>query len=1108
MAHTNGALFAFPRARILQYVPQAPSNARRSGYSPCPRPFDGLINPGAKGVDLSQTAILKDVSGALQICAVPDPARGPAWETLLILLDPELGAGPGSQGQQERMILPWKLIDRSSERQGDRELFEGLGAGTHGRDGGSLWFHLDPLNVGGQGIICEIWLIGAPAPLVTSLRTLLITYPSAQPPLPPWLNPQITWPWRDNYLSIQPMRPPQDPLFASAPTMVESAAKPDDSSGLTQAELLANAGSSPRVLANITSVNTTVDTTIRLGVADAQFPIAQNLQTKSTPTIGRIRPALPPKPDSLKSPPLSPTTPSVRSGVLRSLDAMEDPNAMADRSNTETDERQLSEASSESSESRHDVQQTESIDLSPYESPSLAEPVDVPSPAVSRSTQSQAADDSIEQLTAVDPPLESRMTFPHEAKFQEAITSAEDARPASVLKNLPRRRPRPPGSAGASAATAEQATLRADYRNSLVAIDNETGTVIGVLARDVYLGQDAPPDCLAGSALPQQEAKAIRPVSKYVDEGRVQSRPPSVLREETFAPPPVPTKEDWSQSTRDSMADAQFFSAVEGETENETETETETQAGARGTYEHVKHGEVTRPDLLRDAHRMRSGEQNEEDYESDASGSTIGGPAVRVWRKARGLPRAEGRRKRREESEASDRTSKAVTAISGYEGDADVELHEEAEQDLDVALEALDGDTEQGEPTPMPSRFSEPTRRPLSRLDPLSAPSISKLDAEEEAEESTQDASEQVHLIAPESGTVKLQRKQLALHGHLPRALMRTEKVWEVEDEVWKDALETGSLPVQGHYTHLAAHGTSDASEEQQATREVAAANSAGAMDGVLQGGTVLIQFLAGSKVGASLVPHVPSAGLSDVTNILQLPSDEEAPLRKGAMAYIPVLPKHFLWWLGITPDDASTTRTKPINKPNALSDETSPSVQELSRTLYKTGTLDEGLAKTLLSGVTDGMYSAWEGVSKGAGWVLGSTFGWSSSPSHSSSSASAADRNPLGPIRIFGSTEQSSESEQEQEELDLRADEDAKEEEYEWAVPDFDPLSLEGTPRPIYRRKKAMPSPFGGFGIRESDDSQQQQPRSSKDKFTVLHFDSNGFGRRTIVDAHGLPSF
>ncbi|CEH12272.1 hypothetical protein CBOM_00272 [Ceraceosorus bombacis] len=1029
MAHTNGALFAFPRARILQYVPQAPSNARRSGYSPCPRPFDGLINPGAKGVDLSQTAILKDVSGALQICAVPDPARGPAWETLLILLDPELEAGSGTQGQQERMILPWKLIDRASERQGDRELFEGLGAGTHGRDGGSLWFHLDPLGLGGQGIICEIWLIG----------------------------PQITWPWRDNYLSVRPMQPPQDPLFASASTMVESAAKPDDSSASTQAELLANASSSPRPLANITNVNTTVDTTVGLEVADSQLKTAEDLQTKSTPTIGRIRPTLPPKPDSLKSPPLSPTTPSsVRSAALRSLDAKEDPSAMADRPNTETDQRQLSEASSESSESRHDVQRKESIDLTTCERPSQAQLVDVPSPAVSRSTQSQTADDSIEQLAAVEPPLESRMTLPHESESQGAITPAEDARPASVLKNLPRRRPRPPGSAGASAATVEQAAVRADYRNSLVAIDNETGTIIGVLARDVYLGQDALPDSLAGSALPQQEGKAIRPASKYVDEGRVESRPPSVLREETFAPPPVPTKEDWSQ----------------------------------------------------DAQRVRDGEQNEEDYESDASGSTIGGPAMRVWRKARGLPRAEGRRKRREASEASDRTSKAVTAISGYEGDADVELHEEAEQDLDVELEALDGDTEQGEPTPMPSRFSEPTRRPLSRLDPLSAPSIPKFDAQEEPEESTQDVSEQVHLIAPESGTVKLQRKQLALHGHLPRALMRTEKVWEVEDEVWKDALETGSLPVQGHYTHLAAHGTSDASEEQQATREVAAMSSAGAMEGVLQGGTVLIQFLAGSKVGASLVSHVPGAGLSDVTNMLQLPSDEEAPLRKGAMAYIPVLPKHFLWWLGITPDDASTARNKSINKPNALRDETSPSVQELSRTLYRTGTLDEGLARTLLNGVTDGMYSAWEGVSKGAGWVLGSTFGWSSSSSHPSSSASAADRNPLGPIRIFGSTEQCSESEQEQEELDLRADEDAKEEEYEWAVPDFDPLSLEGTPRPVYRRKKAMPSPFGGFGIRESDDSQQQQPRSNKDKFTVLHFDSNGFGRRTIVDAHGVPSF
>jgi hypothetical protein len=101
------------------------------------------------------------------------------------------------------------------------------------------------------------------------------------------------------------------------------------------------------------------------------------------------------------------------------------------------------------------------------------------------------------------------------------------------------------------------------YRNSLIAVDNETGDIVGVLAENVQLGgnqeasssdeeqeattpdQDDGPEWVMADGS-RARSSIIRPASRYVDLDDERVRPPSraasVLREDTFAPPPIPSK--------------------------------------------------------------------------------------------------------------------------------------------------------------------------------------------------------------------------------------------------------------------------------------------------------------------------------------------------------------------------------------------------------------------------------------------------------------------------------------------------------------------------------------------------------------------------------------
>ena len=94
--------------------------------------------------------------------------------------------------------------------------------------------------------------------------------------------------------------------------------------------------------------------------------------------------------------------------------------------------------------------------------------------------------------------------------------------------------------------------------------------------------------------------------------------------------------------------------------------------------------------------------------------------------------------------------------------------------------------------------------------------------------------------------------------------------------------------------------------------------------------------------------------------------------------------------------------------------------------------------------------------------------------------------------------------------------------EEWEYAIPDFDPNSLASTPRPVYRRKRPVPSAMNGFNIsapaRKGAEVSAPQPAAAKtvstaqaaptdeERYSILHIDSLGVGRRAFLRGH--PEF
>lgn len=563
------------------------------------------------------------------------------------------------------------------------------------------------------------------------------------------------------------------------------------------------------------------------------------------------------------------------------------------------------------------------------------------------------------------------------------------------------------------------------FRHSLVMLDNLTGDVVGVLAENVNLSVPSSPS--VASATPSAPAAPPRPVaacsapppppppkepkvlpveraaSIYIDSlaRRPSSRPGSILGADTFAPPPVIGKDDLAPTSRESGTSV-FFSAAESAA-SESDAESEAEAGFAKL--HLDGAETTRPDLLRD-------ERREASAASDVSGSTVGGPAARLWRKARGK---------------KTKPDKAVPVQS---------LAAVARRELQV------------------SEASVRTSRAETAAEELctSAPASSD-----------EDAAPELLLDRPTST--------------MPRRTT-TSHIRGAEDAVWRAAFETESLPLDAPYTHLAASfGTtkqpkrepaeegmemlsaSEAASRQRETRELQPA---------MRGGTVLLEFLAGSRIGATLLPDFTTPSESGAA-----PAKEEGTLREGVMAYVPVLPAHFLWWLGISPSaggDAPTAPAASAAEPSAALS----SLAALSPDVWRLLSLPSSLSDTVITSAT----SAWTGLSSYL------SLAWGSLPALSPSGASDTDSNgPLTPSDVDADAV----------EVDTEA--------WEWQVPAFRPDSLDSTPRPVYRRKRPLPSAAGGFAVREASlDAQQREQR-----YSIVHYDGDGIGRRAVVGVAGV---
>lgn len=1014
-------LFAHPAARLIKHIPplDAPhinASLRRD-----------LLGAGTtRGTEQSLGVVLADHQGPLQVCSVPDPSM-PGLATLVLVVDAQ--EQNSVFGAQRRAVVPFRLFEQTPLEGAPglpgRRVYEGLGAGKHGVDGGSLWFVEDEREEGamdrlrwsnlgrGNRAVWTIWLMGAPAPVVAVLGELLEVHPRPITKLPPML--EDSFPWRDTYIAL-----PQSQLIIHQQQQ--------------QGE-------------EVDSANTSAESDEAIIVAAAAAP---------APTARRnAPPAMPPKPAAL------------RSGTLTSP-------------NTSIEAHQLAS-------------------IAPFTPSSI----DAPAAA------------------AAVPKL-------------------------GTLRNAPRTRTQRSSASSGSAATP-------DYRHSLVAVDHETGQILGILAQDVRLEQDqqeeeeggGPPGSSAseeelvtpldgaplgllstntevekemesGSATPKQ-ASIRRAVGVYYDSvaRREASRASSVLPLDTFAPPPVPDKgtllslppnvnvKKEGETVRDSMASAAFFSAAESGDEEDLLAPPEQEEEEGWARVHARHTSSHRPDLLRDVAK------EDEDARSDVSGSTVGGPAVRLWRKARGLPKIKpgGAAKQMEEvprrrdgsgqrSEDSVRTSRAETAMEELESDAEEE--EEAE---------------------------EITRR-FSVLDPLRSASQEAEDNEEEQDNtimatSSVEADESQDALAHMRTSTSASGIAVKLHGHRSRALMGSSEVRSREDQLWRDAFDTEALPIDAPYTHLTTPPATAANEPgaamertmgnatkiseegmemqtkgERATSPDSSSSSAAAAprtNAALQGGTVLIEFLQGSRIGASILSGPAASLLAATDGVASPPSLEVAPLRKGAMAYIPVLPSHFLWWLGIGEEEARPTvaaaaesdATAKKQLPNVASSSLTQVGPDLSAVLSRSGAVEA------LTSVTSSFSSALSGLASSAGWLFGGG-AWSST-----TSSSSADEGEAGLISD--------------------ADRDADAAEWEWAVPDFHPDSLASTPRPIYRRRRPVPSPTAGFAVRQISESEDPaklmaQPGARElvgskgmngtQRYSIIHYDAQGVGRRAFLSA------
>ncbi|KAK0556190.1 hypothetical protein OC844_005920 [Tilletia horrida] len=1069
------------------------------------------------------TPPLHHIHGPMQLVAVtPAP---PMLPTLVLSLpaftlpfrtfDPQAATALGASGIHDA--------------EPPRPAYVGFGAGSHGLDGPAIWFkeHITEegawarKSLGQPAAVWTLYLLGAPAPLANHLRAILAGWPRNMPSaLPRWLSDPAMygWPWKDKFLQMPLPLPLPLPVAPEAAEPVPAPVPP------TVAPLL-----NPRPLPT-----PPIDMAVRSPPVPPSVPAKpSNLRALPAPGVPDVQPLTPPA---------------------------EEPVVLANVESTSTP----------------------------------AEPV----PALSQ-TAVPAAASEVKSSPPRRPVSSSGRGVPRSAGADSSAPAPRKIEllpslpPSTILPNVEHNawaEPEPAaGSASALPSAAERDAFPAEYRHSLVAVDNETGEVLGILASNVVLDttsaeydgdvtirdadhdddgdeeetaatptasrllhvsknlppkpEDAPP-LRAFSAY--RDPDVYSPFAPSTDPDKI-PRPPSRLGEETFAPPPVPDKmlASSAASARDSMASAVFFSAAEeldsGAEDTDAEAnlaETDDEGGTRkklagagngkdsfrlGHHPAFRAVEAYQPGLLRDA---GAEEEDDEGAESDRSGSTVGGILTRAFRKKKKKSAGGKKQEAKEEQEEEAREELNIAPVLAV-----AEAEEAAGWEEEASNKSLrnDGDV---------STFSQKTEVPSAVA----------------ADMSEEDA---LSVLRP--------RDPNMLRQHLPRMQLRTSALIDAEHRVWTDALARDEIPASAPYTHLTAAvassepglpvATRQAAEEAEAIFDVATSSRAAAVAAAageyIQGGTVLLKFLQGTisasmanpaqlarYVGVSTVDDTRGQVEASSATTTQPSSNSEegeesgAQLRTGAMAYIPVLPVHLLYYMGIVADKPPPSETDLPSAAKGALDSVAKAagvgfgMGRLWKTLVESAvgsatitSASSSMAASASASVTalasvapaslsldmlgiskSGAAACWNWMSTAAVAGVQVTTGALQSVVGAAVSSASSSSTPL----VRSSSGDLSH---------LAEDHDDDDDEWEVRIPDFDPNSLGSTPRPVYRRKtkSVLPSAQNGFGV-----AGQSQVRSTASagtgsgsvdwkRVSIVHFDQHGVGRRAIMAGGGV---
>lgn len=590
-------------------------------------------------------------------------------------------------------------------------------------------------------------------------------------------------------------------------------------------------------------------------------------------------------------------------------------------------------------------------------------------------------------------------------------------------------------------------------RNSLIAVDTQTGEVVGVLAHGVLLADDGTDDSSSCRTSPDKlnrEEKRHntiliqRAAQTYHDpDVRPSSRQGSILREDTFAPPPVPEKTNH-------LGQHSYIHEFENENYNTKRAESAASDSDGDVTDgfvrtHAKHVEAHRPDLLLDPSC---------DSKSDASGSTIGGPIVQLWNKARGAKRQ----------------------TKTPENPCDIpELPDKLPDKLpDNLSQGVDGVKESVEPS-------------VERKDDVPETEETQVVPDHVSHHMTQSHSPPNHTQSP--------LPKIAL-PHSYHNQIAPSEVQRMEDDIWKDALENGSLPIDAPYTHLPAlmeySNTMKGYEKERILRDglnehtqIANTSKKDAKVGLqapMQGSSVLLDFLAGSRIIASVIHGAPSrqSGEARVDPHSAHPQTSWLSIY-DAWNFMPILPSHILWFFGFTSQDSSVKNGK-------IPEHSSSSEAELTTTVgHDLAAMINGhSATTILQTASERTGKFWDSIYDLSNWVISKTkMDWHGSSLKEKRKASISYPFP----------------DEEEHARSLDVSEPGEEDAFEWEWHDStsDDHGIENTPRPQYRRKRLVPSTSNGFRVPHI------MSRDTLDRYSILHFDHEGYGRHAFIRGHDI---